>query len=240
MEVIPAVDIKDGRCVRLLRGVEGTETVFSPDPVEAALRWERLGARWLHVVDLDGAFRGEPRNARLVLEIVRAVSIPVQVGGGMRTLEAVELYLRGGAARVVLGTAAFTDPGVVAEACRRFPGRVAVGLDTRGGKVAVKGWKDEVDLNVEGLLRDLEAMGVSCVVHTDISRDGTLEGVDTAPLRALLERSPLPVIASGGVATMDDLERLYALEELGLWGVIVGRAIYTGALDLGRAVRRYA
>lgn len=245
MLIIPAIDIKDGRCVRLVKGEEGTETVFSDEPVEVAKRWESAGAGLLHVVDLDGAFNGEPGNFDLVASIAEAVEIPVQVGGGVRNLDTIEKYVRAGVSRVILGTAAFGDREFLSRACRAFPGKVAIGIDTRGGeegkrRIAVKGWKETIEVDTEGFLNDLKALGVSLIIHTDVDRDGTMEGFDTASVRGFIASSPIPVVASGGISSMGDLERLAGLGESGLAGVILGRAIYTGAIDLKAAVQRFS
>lgn len=241
MLIIPAIDLKDGRCVRLLKGEEGTETVFSEDPVAVALRWQGAGAALLHLVDLDGAFEGAPRNFDLIRAIAGAVNIPVQAGGGIRSMETVRSYFAAGVSRVILGTAAFSDTPLLEAACAEFPGRIAVGLDTKGGRIAVKGWKEVLDLDMGQVLAGLAESGVAMIIHTDVDRDGTMSGVEVATVEGFLRSCPdLPVVASGGIATMRDLEVLATLEGSGLVGVIVGRSIYTGSIDLPEAVERFS
>lgn len=240
MLVIPAIDLKDGKCVRLLRGEEGTETVFSQDPVAVAKKWEDCGARLIHVVDLDGAFSGKPRNFELTKEIVKCVSCPVQIGGGIRDIETIERYLETGLYRVILGTVALQKPEILTEANRRFPERVAVGIDTRGGKIAVRGWKETVDFDLKSFLNDLKSVGISLLVHTDIDRDGTLEGININAVEEFVRSSPIPVIASGGVSSPIDLEKLSDLTKVGLLGVIVGKSIYSGKIDLRDAIKRFS
>ncbi|MEM4408486.1 MAG: 1-(5-phosphoribosyl)-5-[(5-phosphoribosylamino)methylideneamino]imidazole-4-carboxamide isomerase [Candidatus Caldarchaeum sp.] len=240
MLIIPAIDIKGGKCVRLFQGIEGTETVFSEDPVAIARRWESDGARLLHVVDLDGAFSGEPVNFPLVASIARAVSIPIQVGGGVRTVGSIKRYLEAGVSRVVVGTAAFNDRDFLQRACEEFPGRIVIGIDTKYGKIAVKGWKEVVELNAEGFMNDLKHLGISLVIHTDIDRDGTLGGVNFQALRKFLSISPLPVIASGGVSSLEDIEQLSLLSGMGLVGVILGKSIYAGRINLKEAIERFS
>jgi phosphoribosylformimino-5-aminoimidazole carboxamide ribotide isomerase len=240
MLIIPAIDLKDGKCVRLLRGEEGTETVFSQDPVAVAARWEECGAKLIHVVDLDGAFSGKPRNFELIMEIVKSVSCSVQVGGGIRDIETIEGYLETGLDRVILGTAALQKPEILTEANRRFPRRVAVGIDTRNGKIAVRGWKETVECDVQSFLNDLKSVGISLVVHTDIDRDGTLEGININAVEQFVRNSPIPVIASGGISCPNDLEKLYNLTKVGLLGAIVGKSIYSGKIDLTEAIKRFS
>lgn len=239
MTIIPAIDLKDGNCVRLVRGLEGTETVFSDDPPRTAKRWEACGAEWIHVVDLDGAFRGSPVNSAAVEEIVRSVSSSVQVGGGIRNMASVERYLEAGARRVILGTSAFTDGKFLGEACRRFPGKIAVGVDTRGGKIALRGWKEVTDAGVAETTREFADMGVSLVVRTDVDRDGTMEGVDADSIRSFLDECPLPVIASGGVASVSDLEEMASIGGGRLAGAILGKSLYSGSIDLAESIRRF-
>lgn len=239
MTIIPAIDLKDGNCVRLVRGLEGTETVFSDDPPRTARRWEACGAEWIHVVDLDGAFRGSPVNSAAVEEIVRSVSSSVQVGGGIRNMASVERYLEAGAGRVILGTSAFTDGAFIREACRRFPGKIAVGVDTRGGKIALRGWKEVTDAGVAETTGEFADAGVSLVVHTDVDRDGTMEGVDADSIRSFLEQCALPVIASGGVASVSDLEEMASVADGRLVGAILGKSLYSGSIDLAESIRRF-
>lgn len=232
MLVLPAVDIRGGKCVRLIQGDANRELVYSADPVEAALRWEACGAPWLHVVDLDGAFEGRPANLEVIRRLTAAVGVPVQVGGGIRSLAAVEQVLGAGAARVVLGTVAVTSPGLLREACRLFGERIAVALDGRRGSVVTEGWVRDSAAPVVEAARSAILAGASRIVYTDTTRDGTMAGPDLATVRALLEAVRVPVIASGGVASVDDLRRLLALEPQGLEGVIVGRALYEGRVRL--------
>lgn len=236
MIVIPAIDLKDGRCVRLYQGKADQETVYSNDPVETALRWQSLGAKMLHVVDLDGAFEGRPKNLPVVAEIASALDIPIQMGGGIRNLPAIEEILSLGIARVILGTVAVHDRALVMEACRRFGAdRVLVGIDARAGQVAVQGWVESTGENALDMARQMKGLGVQEIVFTEITRDGTLEG----PAFDALERmcsTGLRVIASGGVASLDDLRHLLSLADKGLSGVIIGKALYTGAIDLGEAI----
>lgn len=240
MLVIPAIDLKDGKCVRLFKGKEGTETVFSENPADTARKWEDSGARWIHVVDLDGAFTGEPRNMDVVRDISSGVSCAVQVGGGIRNIETVRKYFSLGVNRVILGTAAFSDEEFLKEACAEFPGAIAVGIDTKNGKIAVKGWKEVIEADTKDVLRTLDAAGVSVILNTNVDRDGTMEGINVEAARDFIGSSPIPVIASGGIATSADLDKLKPLEELGLYGVILGKSIYTGSIDLKDAIERYS
>jgi phosphoribosylformimino-5-aminoimidazole carboxamide ribotide isomerase len=240
MLVIPAIDLKGGKCVRLLKGEEGTEVVFSEDPVETAKKWEGCGAELIHVVDLDGAFLGKPRNLDTIKAIRDSVSVDIQVGGGIRSIETVRRYFDIGINRVIIGTAAFNDPQFLSMVCREFPGRVAVGVDTKGGKLALYGWKMVADVDIEVVLKGLFELGVSLLIHTDVDRDGTMEGINTDSIRRFLALSPIPVIASGGIASIRDLELLSPLEDLGLVGVILGKSIYTGRIDLKEAIDRFS
>jgi len=239
MQVIPAIDLKDGKCVRLFRGEEGTETVFSENPGDTARRWEESGARWIHVVDLDGAFSGEPRNMDVVRDITSRVSCAVQVGGGIRNIETVRKYFSLGVNRVILGTAAFADEELLRQACAEFPGAIAVGIDTKNGKIAVKGWKEVIEADTKEVLRRLDDAGVSVILNTNVDRDGTMEGINVEAARDFIGSSPIPVIASGGIATSADLDKLKPLEEIGLYGVILGKSIYTGSIYLKDAIERY-
>ncbi|HAA90724.1 MAG: 1-(5-phosphoribosyl)-5-[(5-phosphoribosylamino)methylideneamino] imidazole-4-carboxamide isomerase [Thermoanaerobacterales bacterium 50_218] len=237
MLIIPAIDLRDGKCVRLTQGREDAETVYSADPVVVAEGWVARGARWLHVVDLDGAFTGKPCQLELVKKIVEAVSVPVQLGGGLRRLEDIEAALNCGVERVVLGTVAVSNPGLVREACYLFGGeRIVVGLDVRGGFVAVKGWKEETAKSALEIAAEIREMGVERVVFTDTSRDGTLAGPNLAAIEEFARKSGLRVIASGGVSSLDDLLQLKALEPLGVEGVILGKALYEGKVELEEAL----
>ncbi len=240
MVVIPAIDIKQGRCVRLVRGEEGTETVFSNDPVAVARKWEKCGAELIHLVDLDGAFRGEPANPDLIADIAAAVSCPVQAGGGIRSLDAVRMYISKGVQTVIVGTAALESEGFLEAACSDFPGRIAVALDTRGDKVAVRGWTEDSAVPVKRAVSMLEDSGVSLVIRTDIERDGTMSGVDLKLLGDFLAICGIPVVTSGGVSCPQDIEELLNFRKDGLHGVIVGRAIYSGGIDLENVIRRFS
>lgn len=236
MLVIPAIDLKDGHCVRLYQGDMNQATVYSADPVATALRWQSEGAERLHVVDLDGAVSGSGVNTAVIGRICRALTIPVQVGGGIRTLEAIEKLSFLGVSRMILGTVAYRDPNVVATACQRFPGRITVGIDARNGKVAVQGWTEITALEAVDLAQQCAAMGVNEIIYTDIARDGTEQGVNLEATLMLAQAVALPVIASGGVATLRDIQRLAQFASRGISGVIVGRALYTGAVNLAEAI----
>jgi phosphoribosylformimino-5-aminoimidazole carboxamide ribotide isomerase len=238
--IIPAIDLKEGKCVRLFKGEEGTETVFSENPLEIAKKWVDCGAGLIHVVDLDGAFSGEPGNFNTIRGIVNSVSTPVQVGGGIRNIEIAEKYIEMGVSRIIIGTVAFQDWEFLNKVCKRFPERVAVGIDTKMGKIAVKGWKEVIDLNTEFVLNDLKAAGVSLVVHTDIDRDGTMDGINLNSVERFVKSSPIPTIASGGIASMEDIEKLSSLEKFGLIGIILGKSIYTGKINLIEAIQRFS
>ncbi len=234
--IYPAIDIQGGRCVRLVRGDFAQETVYHADPLEAARRWRSQGARRLHVVDLDGARTGAPVNSGIIAGIAGEMDIPVQCGGGIRDLDTIGAYLDMGVAWVVLGTKAVTEPGLLGEALRRYPGRVLAGLDLKGGKAALEGWVTHDDRDVLDLLVEWRGLGLERVVVTDVSRDGTLEGVDPGGLLGYAASSGLEVIASGGVATLADLERLRGLADRGIVGAIVGKALYNGDIELSRAM----
>lgn len=235
MILYPAIDLKEGRCVRLLRGEMATAMVFAEDPAAQAAAFVAAGAEWLHVVDLDGAFEGRAVNRAAVAAILGAVGVPVQLGGGIRSLAAVEGWMAAGVARVILGTAAVRDPGLVREAARAFPGRVAVGIDARAGRVAVAGWAEETELSALELARRVADAGIAAIVHTDIERDGAMGGPNVAATAALARAVPVPVIASGGVSSLDDLRALKA-SGAPLDGVIAGRALYDGRIALAEAV----
>ncbi len=236
MIIFPAIDIKDGLCVRLMQGDPERVTVYGRDPVAVAQRWQEEGAQWLHVVDLDGAFSQAPINREVIAAMVNAVSIPVQVGGGIRRPATIEDYLTSGVERVILGTAALREPRLLEEACRSFPHRVALGIDARDGQVAIEGWKETTGTDAVSLVRSFSHLELAAVIYTDIHRDGMQSGVNVQATRTLLEATDLPVIASGGVATLEDIEALLPLIPLGLLGVITGRAIYNGTLVLHEAL----
>ena len=236
MILFPAIDLKDGQCVRLKLGEMSQATVFNDDPAAQARAFEAQGFRYLHVVDLNGAFAGKPINALAVEAILRAVQMPVQLGGGIRDLATVEMWLGKGVRRVILGTVAVRDPGLVREACRRFPGRVAVGIDARGGKVAVEGWAETSELAAVDLARRFEDAGVAAIIYTDIDRDGVLKGLNLPATLALAGSISIPVIASGGLAGLDDIRALLQPQYAKLEGAITGRALYDGRLDAKAAL----
>ena len=237
MILYPAIDLKGGRCVRLLRGEMSAATVFNDDPAAQARKFIAAGARFLHVVDLDGAIAGGPRNSRAVEAIVADSShASVQVGGGIRSAAAIERWLTHGVLRVVLGTVALTDPDLVRSACRRWPGRIVLGIDARGGKVAVEGWARNSEITALDLALAFEDAGAAAIVHTDIERDGALEGVNIAATAELARRLKTPVIASGGIASLDDIVALKQHQADGIAGAILGRALYDGRIDLTRAL----
>ncbi len=236
MILFPAIDLKDGTCVRLQQGEMDRATVFSDKPGDMARRFAELGFEWLHVVDLDGAFAGESRNAPAVDAILANTDCPVQLGGGIRSMEAIERWLERGVRRVILGTAAARDPALVREACREFPGRVAVGIDARDGRVAVSGWADATELTALELATAFEDAGVAAIIHTDIGRDGMLTGLNLAETIAIARAVSTPVIASGGFSGMDDIRRLAAVEAAVLEGAVIGRALWDGTLDGAEAL----
>ena len=236
MILYPAIDLKEGRCVRLLRGEMSAATVFNEDPAAQAKSFADAGCRWLHLVDLDGAFAGKPMNAASVEAILKAVRVPAQLGGGIRDLATIEAWLGKGIARVILGTAALTNPDLVKEGCRKFPGKVAVGIDARGGKVAVEGWAKTSEMTALDLARRVEDAGAAAIIFTDIDRDGALAGVNVAATATLARALETPVIASGGVAAIDDIAALKAHESDGIAGAIMGRALYDGRVDLKAAL----
>jgi phosphoribosylformimino-5-aminoimidazole carboxamide ribotide isomerase len=237
MLVIPAIDIKGGRCVRLLQGRMDAETVFSDDPAAMALRWEAEGAEMLHVVDLDGAVEKKPRNLDTIRDILAEIRIPVQVGGGIRTLETLNMYAEMGVARMVIGTEAIRNPEMVRSACSAFPGAIVVGIDAKDGLVAIEGWTETTSQTAVELARQFEDAGVAVINFTDIRRDGMQTGPNLTETRRLAEAIRIPVIASGGVSSVDDIRRLLPLVPSGVAGVITGRALYSGALDLKEAIR---
>ncbi|QFR33943.1 1-(5-phosphoribosyl)-5-[(5-phosphoribosylamino)methylideneamino]imidazole-4-carboxamide isomerase [Ancylobacter sp. TS-1] len=229
--LFPAIDLKDGKCVRLQQGDMARATVFNHDPAQQAAQFESQGFRYLHIVDLDGAFAGKPVNAHAVERILEAVGMPVQLGGGIRDLAGVAAWLEKGITRVILGTAAVRDPAFVKEAARRFPGRVAVGIDARDGRVAVEGWAETSDLEATELARRFEDAGVAAIIYTDIARDGLLKGLNLDATIALADAVSIPVIASGGLASLDDVKALLEPRAAKLEGAITGRALYDGRLD---------
>lgn len=237
MIIIPAVDIKGGRCVRLREGRADAETVFSDHPLEMARKWADLRAERLHIIDLDGAFEKGPRNLSVIKEIVQTIKIPIQLGGGIRDLSTVESYLSLGLAQVILGTVALKDPGMVKEACRHFPNQIMVSLDARDNRIAVEGWTEISEKDPVELVEQYENWGVKAIIFTDIARDGTQQGPSIDSTRRLAQATRLPVVAAGGIATLSDVQSLAPLEKDGLAGMITGRAIYSGSLNLGEAIQ---
>jgi phosphoribosylformimino-5-aminoimidazole carboxamide ribotide isomerase len=240
--LFPAIDLKDGQCVRLALGEMASAKVFNEDPVAQALAFQRQGFEYLHVVDLDGAFAGAPRNASAVEGILAALTIPVQLGGGIRDMRTIACWLEKGVRRVIIGTAAVKDPALVREACRLYPGRIAVGIDAKDGLVAVEGWSRTTRVSALDLGRSFEDAGVAAIVYTDISRDGVLKGLNIEATLALAEALSIPVIASGGLASLADVERLLQPDCAKLAGAITGRALYDGRLDPAQAlalIRRF-
>jgi phosphoribosylformimino-5-aminoimidazole carboxamide ribotide isomerase len=236
--VIPAIDLKDGACVRLRQGLMDDTTVFSDDPVAMAARWVEAGCRRLHLVDLNGAFAGEPVNGEVVEAIARRYpGLPIQIGGGIRSLETIDHYLRAGVSYVIIGTRAVKEPAFVAEACAAFPGRVIVGLDARDGLVATDGWAEVSEIAATDLARRFESDGVSAIVYTDIARDGMMQGVNVEATVTMARASRIPVIASGGITSIEDIRALAGRTADGICGAITGRAIYEGTLDVAQAQR---
>jgi len=236
MILYPAIDLKDGACVRLVRGEMDAATVFNTDPAAQARSFAAAGCHWIHVVDLNGAFAGKPVNADAVAAIVKASDVPVQLGGGIRDLETIGLWLDKGVSRVILGTVALRNPALVKEACKQFPGKIAVGIDARGGYVAVEGWAETSQVTALELALKFEDAGVAAIIYTDIDRDGALQGPNIDSTAALAEAISTPVIASGGVSSLEDLKALKARAASGISGVISGRALYDGRIDLAEAL----
>ena len=236
MIIYPAIDIRGGRCVRLTEGRFDAETVFADDPAEMALKWAGMGAEFLHLVDLDGALAGEGKNMPVIERILQSVNIPVQLGGGIRNLETIEKLLALGVTRLILGSAAVKNPQLVEEACKKYPGHIAVGIDAKNGEVAIEGWGKGSGVAATELAKQMAAYGVETIIYTDISRDGMLSGVNVEATAALARACGVPVIASGGVASIEDIRRVKAVEADGVQGCIIGKAIYTGAVDLKAAL----
>ena len=231
MILFPAIDLKDGQCVRLKLGDMEAATVFNDDPADQAAKFEAQGFKYLHIVDLNGAFAGKPVNGCAVEAILRSIKMPVQLGGGIRDLETIETWLIKGIGRVILGTIAVRNPKLVREACKRFPGRVAVGIDAKGGKVAVEGWSETSELTAIDLAKRFEDAGVSAIIYTDIDRDGVLKGLNLESTAELARSTKIPVIASGGLASIEDIKELLRPEYKMLEGAITGRALYDGRID---------
>ncbi len=236
MLIIPAIDLKEGKCVRLEQGLMDKATVYSDDPATTARHWESQGAELLHVVDLNGAFAGVPKNLDAITAIRKAIRIPIEVGGGIRDLATIETLIGIGIDRIILGTAAIENPAFVREACEKFPGRIIVGIDAREGRVAIKGWAEVTKVNAVDLAKQMQDYGVIAIIYTDIKRDGMLSGPNIEATKALAKALHIPVIASGGVHTMKDIENLLTIRHAGVSGVITGKAIYSGSLNLREAI----
>jgi phosphoribosylformimino-5-aminoimidazole carboxamide ribotide isomerase len=236
--IIPAIDIKDGKCVRLAQGDFNRVTVYADNPADMALTWERKGARLIHIVDLDGSVAGLPRNAGKILEICKKVQIPIQVGGGVRNMETIDYYLTGGVSSVILGTAALQDEKFVRAAADKYPGKIILGIDALDGLVAIQGWTEKTGRTAADLAKSYEGCGLKAIVYTDIKRDGMETGVNIEATRALAKEVNIPVIASGGVAAITDVEKLLAVKDCSFYGVIIGRALYTGAISLEEAIAK--
>ena len=236
MIILPAIDLKEGRCVRLEQGLMDKDTVYNDDPAAQARLWQEQGGEYLHIVDLDGAFAGTPKNKAAIEAIVAAIDIPSELGGGIRDLKTIEAYLYLGINRVILGTIAKENPELVKEACRLFSGQIVVGIDAKDGLVAVRGWADVTEKKATDMAKEMEDFGVEAIIYTDISRDGMMQGPNIEATKALAESITIPVIASGGLSTLDDIRQLIEIEASGVTGVITGKAIYSGAIDLRAAV----
>lgn len=236
LTLFPAIDLKDGECVRLVRGLMEEATVFNDNPAAQARAFQDAGFNYLHLVDLNGAFEGKPVNASAVEAILKEITIPAQLGGGIRDLATIEMWLEKGIRRVIIGTAAVKNPDLVREACKRFPGQIAVGLDAKGGKVAVEGWAEVSDLRVLDMAKQFEDAGVAAIIYTDIDRDGVLEGLNMDATVSLANAISIPVIASGGLSSIEDIKALMAANCPGLEGAISGRALYDGRLDPKEAI----
>lgn len=236
MLIIPAIDLKDGQCVRLRQGLMDDSTVFSDDPVAVAAQWVEQGCRRLHLVDLNGAFEGKPVNGEVVTAIAKAYpTLPIQIGGGIRSAEIIEAYLAAGVSYVIIGTKAVKEPQFVTDMCKLFPGHIIVGLDAKDGLVATDGWAEVSNLKATELAKRFEADGVDSIIYTDIARDGMMQGVNVEQTLAMAKASSIPVIASGGITNMDDIRALHAVSKQGICGAITGRAIYEGTLNMAQA-----
>ncbi len=238
MLVIPAIDLKDGNCVRLMQGKQEAVTVYSRDPAMTAKRWESCGAKLLHVVDLDGAFSGNQKNMGAILKIRKSVKMAIQLGGGIRNIGNLLNLFSAGIDRLIIGTAAIEDPEFLVQACKQYPGRVLVGIDASDGMVAIKGWEEVTTIHAYDLAKRLEMVGISGIVYTDIKRDGMLTGPNVDGVREMVNHVMIPVIASGGIASMEDVRKLAQIKKL--WGMITGKAIYSGSLDLKEAIKSVA
>jgi phosphoribosylformimino-5-aminoimidazole carboxamide ribotide isomerase len=232
--VIPAIDLKDGKCVRLLQGKKDKATIYSNNPAETARKWESYGAKLLHIIDLDGAFTGSQKNFDAIMTIRRSVKIPLQVGGGIRRIGNVMNLFSAGVERIIIGTAAIEDTDFLTECCRKYPGKILAGIDAKDGLVAIKGWEEVTSLSAKDLAKRLEIVGVAGIIYTDINRDGMLTGPNIEATREMVKNVGIPVIASGGVSSIEDIKKL--LEIQNLWGVITGKALYSNSLNLKEAL----
>ena len=237
LKIIPAIDLKGGKCVRLEQGRIDRETVFSSDPTAVACQWEELGAELIHLVDLDGAFAGIPKNKEVIKAIRAIVRIPLQLGGGIRELKVIEEYLNLGINRIILGTAIYQSKNLLKEACARFPGQILAGIDARNGKIAIKGWSEQTELSVITLAKECAEQGAGAIIYTDILRDGMLSGINLEATQKLARSVSIPVIASGGVAKIADIKNILPLTKDGVTGVIIGRALYEGTIDFKEALK---
>ncbi|UCD85838.1 MAG: 1-(5-phosphoribosyl)-5-[(5-phosphoribosylamino)methylideneamino]imidazole-4-carboxamide isomerase [Deltaproteobacteria bacterium] len=236
MLIIPAIDLKDGKCVRLSQGKMDQVTLYSDNPAEIARKWEGMGAELIHLVDLDGASAGRPMNTEAIRKIIDSVKIPLQLGGGIRDQETAEEYFSLGIDRIILGTAACERPELIAEICRKYPGKILTSIDAREGKVAIKGWEETTDREAIELARRFEDLGVAAIIYTDIKRDGMLSGPNIEETRKLAQSLKTPIIAAGGVSKLEDIRNLMEIEQYGLEGIITGKALYSGKLDLREAI----
>lgn len=235
MIVIPAIDLKEGNCVRLIQGRKEEVTIYSRDPAMTAKRWESFGAKLLHIVDLDGAFSGNQKNMDAILKIRKSVKVAIQVGGGIRSIGNLINLFSAGIDRVIIGTAAIEDPEFLVQSCKQYPGRILIGIDARDGMVAIKGWEEITSIHAHDLAKRLEMVGIAGIVYTDIKRDGMLAGPNLDAVRDMVNQVTIPVIASGGISSIDDIKNLSHIRNL--WGIITGKAIYSGALDLREAIK---
>ncbi|HDP69864.1 MAG TPA: 1-(5-phosphoribosyl)-5-[(5-phosphoribosylamino)methylideneamino]imidazole-4-carboxamide isomerase [Actinobacteria bacterium] len=237
MIIYPAIDIKAGRCVRLYQGQMNKVTIYSEYPVEVAKRWENAGAKYIHVVDLDGAVAGEPKNLVALEQIIKNIGVPVQFGGGVRGMLTVKRLFDLGISRVVVGTALINNPVMLAEACAVYSGKIAVGLDVKNGHIAIKGWEEETEINAIDVIKELEKLGVSRIIYTDILVDGTMRGPNIKGIKEIAKKTNIPLIASGGISGIKDVKDIKKLKSLGVEGMIIGKALYSGAFTLEKAIK---
>lgn len=237
MILIPAVDIKNGKCVRLIQGQKEKETVYSDSPSFMAKKWEEMGAELLHLVDLDGAFEGKPKNFNVIKDVVSSLTIPVELGGGIRSLKTIEEYVAVGVKRVILGTAALEIKGFLKEACQQFPGCIVLGLDARDGYVAVKGWTEIMEKKAKDLVNEFQDIGIRAIIYTDIKRDGMMSGPNLEAVKELAEYTSIPLIVSGGVSSLKNIEDILAMKEKNIEGAIIGKALYEKSIDFTEALQ---